>query len=360
MSHKELAKKQEPLIEEDKDFYLFFVNKKLRNTKKKLEQIDELLKKDPETLKPEQKEKVDSRDEVLQTIKYHEELKAFYYTAYKTSLEEGKVAPKSKTSEKKSKTEVQDPVEVAIRRLLELFAFSQLADHSSQNFGQDLPVNQLKQFCNSTLNFTSPSSVAIEERVQQSLKQIQPYIKAEGEFELEGEKYSNLHESVHQALQQYNSQPITVVAKEENTTPTSNKSNKVGLPPSAVTLQNPVAEPTQKPHKVVRFVDEIEKDLMSDKNKESSSALESENPAPETRQPEEEREQSGEEQEQKSFRKRRNYDNQDKPKGKYNNNGAKNHRGQDNYYRGGGGRNSGSKYQYTTTYYEKKSSENKN
>ncbi len=342
MSH---LKKQEPLIEEDKDFYLSFVNKKIRNTKKKLEQIDELMKKDPETLKPEQREKIDARDEVLQTIKYHEELKSLYYTAYKTSLEEGKATPKSKTSEKKS-----DPVEVALKRLLELFAFSQLAN--TQNFGQELPINQLKQFCNSNLNFTSPSSLTIEERVQQSLSHIKPYIQAEGEFELEGEKYSNLHESIHQALQL----PLTV-AKEENTTPTSNKSNEIGLPPSAVTLQNPVVvEQTQKPPKVVRFVDEIEKDLI----KESSSALETENPAPvETRQPEEEREQSGEEQEQKSFRKRRNYDNQDKPKGKYNNNGAKNHRGQDNYHRGGG-RNSGSKYQYTTTYYEKKSSENKN
>jgi hypothetical protein len=353
MSH---TKKQEPLLEEEKDFYLSFVNKKIRNTKKKLEQIDELMKKDPETLKPEQREKVDARDEVLQTIKYHEELKSLYYTAYKTSLEEGKATPKSKTSEKKSKTETQDPVEEALKRLLELFAFSQLVGNSSQNFGQDLPINQLKQFCNSNLNFTSPSSLTIEERVQQSLNLIKPYIQAEGEFELEGEKYSNLHESIHQALQQ----PLTVVTKEENTTPTSHKSNEIGLPPSAVTLQNPVVESTQKPHKVVRFVDEIEKDLMSDKNKESSPALESENPTPtETRQPEEEREQSGEEQEQKSFRKRRNYDNQDKPKGTYNNNGAKNHRGQDNYHRGGG-RNSGSKYQYTTTYYEKKSSENKN
>lgn len=340
-----LARKQETLIEEDKDFYLSFLNKKIRNTKKKLEQIDELLKKDPETLKAEQREKIDSRDEVLQTIKQHDDLKNLYYTAYKVSLEEGKATPKSKTSDKKSKTETQDPVEIALKKLLELFAFSQLAQNSSQ----DLSINQLKQFCNSTLNFTSPSSLTIEERIQQSLNQIQPYIKSEGEFELQGEKFSNLHESVRQALQQ------PVVTKEENITPTSNnsnKSNEIGLPPSAVTLQNPV-QTTQKPHKVVRFVDEIENEFKSDKNKENETL--------EPRQPEEERQHSGEEQEQeqKSFRKRRNYDNQDKPKGKSNNNGAKNPKSQDNYHRGGG-RNAGSKYQYTTTYYEKKSTENKN
>jgi len=86
---------------------------------------------------------------------------------------------------------------------------------------------------------------------------------------------------------------------------------------------------------------------------ESAKPIESNTETP-TRPSEEEREQSGGEQEQKSFRKRKNYDSQDKPKANYNNQKYGN-RNQDNYSRG---RNSGSKYQYTTTYYEKKANDN--
>jgi len=339
MSQKESVKKQEPLFEEEKDFYLSYLNKKMRNSKKKLEQIDELLKKDPETLKPEQLEKVNARDEVLQSVKHFEDLKKLYYTAYKSALEEGKEAkPKSveKPDQKAKKPTETNILEDAIKKVLELFAFYQVS-----NSGQE---TELQQFCNSVLNFTSKSTSTLEERIQQSLQNIQPYIKSEEE------KYQNFQQTVQQSIQQFGS-----VKVEEN------KNVEVGLPPSAAILQSPL-ENTQKPPKVVRFVDEVENDLKNEKTQEtpvphqSSSVPEAESNTP----LEEEREQSGEEQEQKSFRKRRNYDSQDKPKSRSNNqryggnaNGhRKNNHEQDTYHRGG--RSSNSKYQY---YYEKKSAE---
>jgi len=99
MTQKDSQKKREINLEEDKDFYLSYVNKKLRNTKKKLEQIEALLKKDQDALKPEQIEKIRSREEVVDSIKYLEDLKDVYYSAYKLGLEEGKVALPERSSE---------------------------------------------------------------------------------------------------------------------------------------------------------------------------------------------------------------------------------------------------------------------
>jgi len=345
MSQKESVKKHEPLFEEEKDFYLSYLNKKMRNSKKKLEQIDELLKKDPETLKPEQLEKVNARDEVLQSVKHFEDLKKLYYTAYKSALEEGKEAkPKSveKSDQKLKKPTETNHLEDALKKVLELFAFSQLPNN------QD---TELQQFCNSLFNFASKSTSTLEERIQQSLQNIQPYIKSEEE------KYKTFQQTVQQSIQQFEA-----VKVEEN------KNLEVGLPPSAAILQSTLInshsplENTQKPPKVVRFVDEVENDLKNEKAQETAAPHQSSSvPEAESNTThEEEREQGGEEQEQKSFRKRRNYDSQDKSKTRSNNqrygaaaNGQrKNNYEQDTYHRGG--RNSSSKYQY---YYEKKTAE---
>jgi hypothetical protein len=99
MTQKDIQKKRDINLEEDRDFYLSFVNKKLRNTRKKLEQIDLLLKKEQGSLKPEQIEKIRSREEVLDSIKYFEDLKDVYYSAYKLGLEEGKITLPDKSSE---------------------------------------------------------------------------------------------------------------------------------------------------------------------------------------------------------------------------------------------------------------------
>lgn len=93
MATKTTQKKHGFNLDEEKDIFLAFVNKKIRNARKKIEAIEELAKRDKATLKAEQLEKINSRSEVNESIKTQEGLRDLYYSAFKIAKEEGRWQP---------------------------------------------------------------------------------------------------------------------------------------------------------------------------------------------------------------------------------------------------------------------------
>mmetsp|Transcript_33336 Transcript_33336/g.38821 ORF Transcript_33336/g.38821 Transcript_33336/m.38821 type:complete len:132 (-) Transcript_33336:33-428(-) len=76
-----------PQIEEEKDAFLSFINKRLRNNTKKLKEIQELEAR--ENLKAEQKAKIQTKASIEENSKYYEGIKELYYQSLKTCAEEG-------------------------------------------------------------------------------------------------------------------------------------------------------------------------------------------------------------------------------------------------------------------------------
>lgn len=118
MAQKTTKRKFNLNIDEEKDIFLSSLNKKIRNARKKLEQIEDLEKKDRSTLKPEQLEKIRSRAETLESIKYNDSIKDLYYGALKAAQDEGRALPQQesqvprKATTEEDKTEVEQPAAV--------------------------------------------------------------------------------------------------------------------------------------------------------------------------------------------------------------------------------------------------------
>jgi hypothetical protein len=365
MSQKEVQKRRDVFIEEEKDIYLSFLNKKLRNIRKKLEQIDELSKKDVKTLKPEQIEKINSRPDVVQNIQHFEELKDLYYTAYKTGLEEGKVPLKEgsgKGSDKNTKGEKtgkqtdlsrDEIIRDTIQKVLNLFSFSQSFENPIVKEGlqaeQRTNFENVHQFSQEVLNFRSVER-DINERRNESLEKLVSYIKAEDKPAYGESSYKKLQETVEQTLETSTFENIIQAQQEKlNQTQTSQKTEveveakpepvketREELPIGAAVLKpdsgdvNISPEKAQYIPKVVRFVDEIEKDMLhtaqiperADGPEATKGILKESREQGDKNQAEEEREDTNGNQEQKSFRKKR-YNDEYGTQPKYYNNGGR-------------------------------------
>jgi len=404
MSQKEVQKRREISIEEDKDFYLSFVNKKLRNIRKKLEQIDELAKKDVKTLKPEQIEKINSRPDVLQNIQHFEELKDIYYSAYKVGLEEGKITPKEISIEKTGKSNKADKAEAVknetiketLQKVLNLLSFSQALENPIVKEGlqteEKANFENIQQFCQEVLNFrTNEGEINIKERQTQSLEKLFSYVKSE-------ESYKSFQETVDKTLEtstfeniiqahQEKSKKVETIQVEQ---PQIEKVVTVEreLPTGAAVLKpdsgdvNISPEKAQFIPKVVRFVDDIEKEFLTaytpnltNGPEQTQEILKESRETSDKNKAEEEREDTQGDQEMKSFRKKRYND--DYGQSKYYNNdrrpqsnrggnypkrghkenkyeGSRNYSKGDDYYQPRGGN---AKYQQYKQYVEKKPQE---
>lgn len=110
-----IIKKYNLGIDEEKDHFLSFLNKKVRNNRKKLDQIEELSKKDKTTLKPEQIEKINSKAEVKENMKYIDTIRLMYYEALKTARDEGKFIPPTPT-EGSTTTQKEEPTKIEAKK----------------------------------------------------------------------------------------------------------------------------------------------------------------------------------------------------------------------------------------------------
>jgi hypothetical protein len=410
-------KKTETLIDEEKDFYLSFINKKLRNIRKKLDQIEELLRRDQTTLKSEQMEKINSRQEVLQSVKHFEELKDLYYSAFKAAGEEAKQAqketsskkvPQNETSTKDRKSSQEDGlteesrktyreeiIRETVTKILNFASISQILNNSTKredlsklyeaedkdSFTQGLVhLNNVQELHKSIFDIADHNdSVRIEDRVNQSIEKLTSYVSGEDQIAFGDKTYKSVQENVERIVnfssyknltfakkeQQKVQQEVQVQVAETLVVVVPQEESPAPLSSAAAILKPDIDDFAHSPEKgrylpkepkMVRFVDEIERDMQSNQTKQrdtsSNQSVEGEiQVAKESKQPEEslEQEQTNQEpQEQKSFRK--NGSNYRKPKTDYNANGGFNSnqkRYRNEGSRGYQGRGNGAKYQYT-------------
>lgn len=408
-------KKTETLIDEEKDFYLSFINKKLRNIRKKLDQIEELLRRDQTTLKSEQLEKINSRQEVLQSIKHFEELKDLYYSAFKAAGEEAKQAQKETSSKKGAQNETstkarkssqedvsteesrkayrEEIIRETVTKILNFASISQILNNSTKredlsklyeaedkdSFTQGLVhLNSVQELHKSIFNIADNNdSVRIEDRVNQSIEKLARYVSGEDQIAIGDKTYKSVQENVERIVNFSSYKNLTFAQKEQQkvqpevqvqvaeTLVVPQEESPAPLSSAAAILKPDIDDFAHSPEKgrylpkepkVVRFVDEIERDMQNNQTKQrdtsSNQSVEGEiQVAKESKQPEEslEQEQTNQDpQEQKSFRK--NGPNYRRPKTDYNSNGGFNSnqkRYRNEGSRGYQGRGKGAKYQYT-------------
>ena len=92
--------------EEEGDFFINFINKKVRNIKKKLREISELEKTSDE-LKREQIEKINSKEQLENSIIQYQKTKQLYKEAHKENPQEKKKEIKEKKGQEKISSEVK-------------------------------------------------------------------------------------------------------------------------------------------------------------------------------------------------------------------------------------------------------------
>jgi len=208
------SRKRELTIDEEKDIFLSFINKKSRNNRKKLEQIDELVKKDKSTLKPEQLDKINSKAEVDAQVKYYDKIKDLYYEAQKTAKEEGKeetgVTIKKEESQPEPTRKVSEPVEEKVSvtdsllKILNLVHLAQLfGDHNKrEEFRSKVDKHEhefdiLYEFYAKIFTFSEADKFErVDSKINTSLKELEYYLNSDDKPALRNKSYKHLHESV--------------------------------------------------------------------------------------------------------------------------------------------------------------------
>ena len=227
------------MASEDKDFYLFFLNKKLRNMRKKLEQIDDLMKRDQKSLKPEQLGKISSKAEVTQNVEHYEKLKEIYYNAYKFAVEEGRIPNQERSMDQNTQRQQHNidamdnnkPVQYipdrkegviptedqllknALTKIVNLVFSSQIIEdplkrqalvrtnEKEESHLDQEEVIKVQQFCQLVL---APSQnkdgLKIEDKIKESVESLLLYIKAEDDAILPHKTHRNLQQTVEKII----------------------------------------------------------------------------------------------------------------------------------------------------------------
>lgn len=207
-------------LDEEKDFFLASLNKRIRNARKKLEQIDDLAKKDKSTLKSEQLEKIKSRPEVLENIKYVDEIKDMYYSAYKTAKEEGKAVssaadniPAAQTETQAQPVETQPQAQPQVQEVSHTDALGKVLNlvHFAQFFRDQGHVQQFRQAnVESVADFESfyelyvkiftfsesDKLVRVEDKLNRSLSELESYVNGTQQPALRNQTYGHLQNIV--------------------------------------------------------------------------------------------------------------------------------------------------------------------
>ena len=243
-----LKKPTLPQIEEEKDAFLSFINKRLRNNNKKLKEIQELEAR--ENLKAEQKAKIQSKPQILENSKYYEGIKDLYYQSLKVVEEEGgeyikPPAPKSirkvsfedqVRSGKKSpdlkkpdtekqhdhhpeeKTQASEemikpvPAPLDVREILNLTHFvpffmdnviREEFDHEFENMRESLDLGEypdfdaIFDFHKKVFTFAEGSRYeTIEMKIANSLTELELYLRRDQQLAIRERSYEYLHEIV--------------------------------------------------------------------------------------------------------------------------------------------------------------------
>lgn len=201
-------KRNYPKIDEDNDVFLSFINKKKRNNKKKLTEIEELEKRDPSTLKPEQVAKIKKRPEISKENDYWHEIKDLYYQALKSNQEEGtkkqplkkeapqtqeKAQPKEETQKaqptEKPKGEIIRPV-LGLLHLHQLFknpAAREEFDKGYMNMSQSLGLTTfpdftaVHDFAEKVFHIATQPGQTVGKKLDEGVHQLEAYLNGANE-----------------------------------------------------------------------------------------------------------------------------------------------------------------------------------
>jgi len=213
-------------LDEEKDAFLVYLNKRVRNNRKKLDQIDELTKRDRTTLKPEQLEKLNSKNEVKENVKYIENIRYMYYEAQKAAKDEGKIGgtteettttqkeetPQIETKEEVPQKVVSGPSETERQQELARITRENLARtlnlvHVAQFFRDQSRVQEYRQQASESIPdfdlfydfygkiFTFSESdkfVKIDDKINGALHELENYINQVDQPALRNRTYKNL------------------------------------------------------------------------------------------------------------------------------------------------------------------------
>ena len=143
------GKEKEAIIEEDGDFFINYINKKIRNIKKKLREISDLEK--LETLKKEQEDKINSKAQLEETVVNFEKTKLLYKEAQKENPDfkvEKHSVKKHKQEEKLHKQEEKHHQQQQENKEAEKKKSPEITKEMMENHGKE----QMKKAVNSILN----------------------------------------------------------------------------------------------------------------------------------------------------------------------------------------------------------------
>ena len=219
-------------IDEDNDVFLSFINKKKRNNKKKLTEIEELEKRDPSTLKPEQIAKIKSKQEVVKQNNYWHEIKDLYYQALKSNLEEGgkkqtvaketsplkeKTAPVHKETStephkeqvSKSPYEVIKPI-ISLIHINDFFGYPEIKEEFDKNyvnlsgslgFTSTPDFKAIQEFSNKVFKVAGPDvSYTTGKKLEAAIHHVERYLEAANELAAADKTYSYIADTVNKLV----------------------------------------------------------------------------------------------------------------------------------------------------------------
>jgi hypothetical protein len=217
------SKKRDANINEDSDIFLSYLNKRVRNNRKKLEQIEDLSKKEQNTLKPEQIDKIKSKAEVLEQVRYVDKIKDMYYEAVKTAQETGKtesgesivtqekiekIDNKAQAAPEKASTHVAPPVtKDVLAKVLKFVHFAQLFTDPSKRdelkqhkdlHHEGLPdYDTFYEFFTKVFTFVEGDKLQkVGSKINTSLSELELYLQNSEKTALKNRSYKYLHDTV--------------------------------------------------------------------------------------------------------------------------------------------------------------------
>lgn len=149
--------REEPTYPAVEDFFTRVLEKRKKNFTTKMDDISELEKKDPESLKPDQREKISKKAETLDKIRYYDDIKALYFEAHA----------------KKGGAGGQSAVDEAVSDFANLFVVGQALmhfDRHAQNFETSFKSDQMTSLQDAFLSLTRVTSAAQLEEAKRKLR----------------------------------------------------------------------------------------------------------------------------------------------------------------------------------------------
>ena len=176
-----------PKLDEDKDIFLVSLNKKFRNLNKKLRDIEELEKQASDSLKQEQKAKIQSKSSLKENVAEIEKIKSFYFKAYEENQQEiknqsGNVPlPKAENSQQLEKVKTQTTNTFLHLVLLGTY----LTTYPECHLPLDINAQQIVSLFKRAFTFGDQSHKSLIQQVESSQKVLEEYLDTQLQIDID-------------------------------------------------------------------------------------------------------------------------------------------------------------------------------